>query len=200
MAILNLPVILKYPLFVILLIPLLAVLAAVLMLIGQKPDSFIRAFTDTYKQGLSQLDYECANVECGGHFLCSVGANGHRRVVQPVRYGTRAGKKIICTRQLLISNAFEELLAQCCPAIHRGIRKNYNRVGKMIHRHYHFFAIKWVSDLIYILMKPAEWSFLLTLYIFTRKPENRIAQQYLLPSERNSIAELESGQTHGFGN
>lgn len=36
-------------------------------------------------------------------------------------------------------------------------------------------------DLIYYLMKPLEWLFLLVLYLVDRKPENRIAMQYIKP-------------------
>ncbi|MFT3701074.1 MAG: hypothetical protein QM802_01825 [Agriterribacter sp.] len=149
----------------------------------------IRAFTDTYKHGFSQLDYMCDNVECGAHFLCSVGANGHRRIVRPIRYGERNGGKIICNRQLLVSNAFEELLAEKFPKLHRVIRRKYNRVGNFIHRYYGIFNIKLVSDIVYILMKPAEWIFLLTLYSFDNKPENKIAKQYLKSIHRKMIEE-----------
>ena len=53
------------------------------------------------------------------------------------------------------------------------IRRNYNRVGNLIHRHYHVLDRKWISDLIYVAMKPLEWSFLLVLYTFDRAPESR---------------------------
>ena len=34
------------------------------------------------------------------------------------------------------------------------------------------------ADLVYIVMKPLEWFFLICLYTFDIKPENRIAMQY----------------------
>ena len=37
----------------------------------------------------------------------------------------------------------------------------------------------WQADLIYIIMKPLEWLFLITLYLFDVNPENRIAVQYI---------------------
>ena len=100
----------KYPVLALMLVPLSVLFSLVLVLFGQKPDSLIRAFTETYRHGFSELDHLCSNVVCGGHFLCSVGANGHRSVVKPIRYGVRKGSKIICTRQLLVANAFEESL------------------------------------------------------------------------------------------
>jgi hypothetical protein len=54
----------------------------------------------------------------------------------------------------------------------------------MVHRHYNIFNNKYVSDFVYVIMKPAEWLFLLVLYTFDAKPENRIACQYLKPEEK----------------
>lgn len=190
-SILSLRPILKVPALLILCIPLLTVLASILLLFGQKPDSLIRAFTDTYKHGLSQWDYMCDNVECGGHFLCSVAANGHKEVVSPLRYGERNGGKIICNRQLLIANAFEEIMEQKLPRLHRVIRTKYNKVGDVIHKHYHIFNNKFFADFIYVLMKPLEWMFLLVIYSVDRNPENRIAKQYLSISDRQLINKLD---------
>lgn len=185
--ILQLNPLIKYPVLLLLVLPVTLLLSLILLIFGQKPDSLIRAFTDTYKHGFSQLDYMCDNVDCGGHFLCSVGAKGHKRIVKPIRYGERNGNKIICTRQLLVSNAFEDLLQEKFPKSHRSIRSHYNKVGSFIHKYYHFFNIKWVSDIVYILMKPLEWIFLLVLYTFDECPENRIAKQYLSAKDRKSI-------------
>jgi hypothetical protein len=180
----------KFPILFLLCFPLLIILSGILLLFGQKPDSAIRAFTDTYKHGLSQLDYLCKNVDCGDHYLCSVAANGHSNIVKPIRYGTRKGGKIICNRQLLVSNAFEELIEQKLPKTHRFIRKNYNKVGNVIHKHYTLFNNKLLADLIYILMKPLEWFFLLILYTFDKNPESRIAQQYLNQNDRKAIKSI----------
>lgn len=185
--ILYLPVFAKLPLLMILCLPLLAILVAFLLLFGQKPDSIILAFTQTYKHGFSQLDYECDNVQCGGHYLCSVAANGHKDVVKPQRLGIRHDNYIICNRQLLVSNAFEELLAEKIPAVHKVIRKNYNKVGNVVHKYYDIFNNKLVADVVYLFMKPAEWFFIVTLYAFDKKPENRIAMQYLSPEDRGRI-------------
>ncbi len=187
--ILGTKIIFKIPILFILFLPLLTLITAFLLLFGQKPDALIRAFTDTYKHGFSQLDHLCNNVECGGHFLCSVAAKGHKNVVKPIRLGERGGKPILCNRQLLVSNAFEELIEQKLPKIHKVIRQNYNKIGNMIHRHYHIFNYKIIADTTYILMKPLEWCFLFTLYAFDRNPENRIARQYLHPKYRKHIDE-----------
>jgi hypothetical protein len=193
-AVLNLRPLYKYPILLLLCVPLLLFFALVLLIFGQKPDSLIRAFTDTYKHGLSQWDHLCDNVACGGHFLCSVGANGHRAIVKPIRYGERHGQPIICNRQLLVSNAFEELIEEKLPRAHRFIRRIYNKVGNLVHRHYHVFRHKWVADLVYLLMKPLEYLFLLVLYTFDPQPENRIATQYLKKYDREQIKALKSAK------
>ena len=185
--ILNLQPVLKYSILAIVLVPFIIFLSLFLILFGQRPDSIIKAFTDTYKHGFSQLDYMCDNVECGGHFLCSVGANGHKAIVKPTRYGERNGNKIICNRQLLVSNAFEDFIEEKFPSAHKIIRTIYNKIGNTIHRHYHFFNNKYVADLVYIVMKPLEVFFLLTLYMVDHKPENRIAIQYLKKADKDRI-------------
>jgi hypothetical protein len=179
--------IIKFPLLLILFLPIFTLITSLLLLFGQKPDSIVKAFTDTYKHGFSQLDYMCDNVQCGGHFLCSVAANGHKDIVKPVRYGERGGGKIICNRQLLIANAFEEIIEQKLPKFHKIIRGNYNKVGNLIHRYYGIFNNKYVADVVYIFMKPLELFFLITIYLIDQKPENRIAVQYLSKSDRNNI-------------
>lgn len=181
---------LKYPILLLLSLPVLILISLCLFVFGQKPDTLIRAFTDTYKHGFSQLDYMCDNVQCGGHYLCSVAANGHKSIVKPIRYGQRHGHKIICNRQLLIANAFEQLMQEKLPWLHKPVRKHYNKVGNLIHRYYSIFNCKGISDIVYFLMKPFEWIFLVVLYFFDQKPENRIASQYLDNEVNNMIKSM----------
>ncbi|MDJ1501889.1 DUF6688 domain-containing protein [Xanthocytophaga agilis] len=185
--ILSMPLLSKVPVLLVLSLPLLVILSAILLLFGQKQDSFIRAFTDTYKHGFSQLDYMCENVTCGGHFLCSVAAKGHPELVKPQRLGVRQNAPILCNRQLLVANAFEELIQEKMPATHRLIRHGYNKVGDVVHKYYSIFNNRYVADTIYILMKPLEWLFVTVLYTFDLKPENRIAQRYLSQEHRKQL-------------
>lgn len=185
--IISLPAFVKFPLLLILCLPVLLVCVSILLLFGQQPDSMVRAFTDTYKHGLSQLNGECNYVAADFHFLCTVAANGHQDFVRPLRSGIRGGQRIKCNRQLLVANAFEELLEQRLPRLHRRIRALYNKVGDFIHRYYGVFNNKWVADLVYVLMKPLEWFFVIVLYVADRKPENRIAQQYLDWDDRKKL-------------
>jgi Family of unknown function (DUF6688) len=132
------------------------------------------------------LDYQCKGVECpsSGHYLCTIAVKGHPGLVRPIRMGERGGRPITCNRQLLVSNAFEELLQQRMPRLHRAIRNFYDKIGARIHRYYWVFDHAWVSDLIYILMKPLEWAFVIVLYLGDRRPEDRIARQYLRQADR----------------
>ena len=63
------------------------------------------------------------------------------------------------------------------PAAHRRIRSFYDRYGfpvaDLIRKN------RIACDLVYLAMKPAEWFFLLVLYLVDANPENRIAVQYL---------------------
>ena len=108
--------------------------------------------------------------------------------------GERGGRPKKCNRQLLVSSAFEELLQQRLPGLHRRVRGFYDKIGARIHRHYWVFDHAWVSDTIYVLMKPLEWGFVAALYLCDRRPEDRIAQQYLRREDRRRIRMARSGE------
>ena len=155
-------------------VPLLGVAVAVLLLFGQEPDSILRAWTETAGWSLSEK-VALPNVQTNEHYLCTVAAGGHRRLVKPLRPGVRRGHCVVVNRQLCVANAFEQLLEERTPRFHRLVRGLYDRLGYPIARH---IRSPYVADAIYIVMKPAEWMFLTVLYLFDRKPENRIAVQY----------------------
>ena len=175
---LTFPLFVKSPLLLIALIPYIVALDAFLLLFGQQPDSFLLVFTQTYHKGFSELQPICNVARYDGHYLCSVAAGGHPAIVRPIRMGVRHGRRIICNRQLLVANAFEELLQERFPAAHRIIRRNYDRVGDFIHKDYTPYQNPWLCDAIYLLMKPADWCFRAVLYLCDRRPEERIARQY----------------------
>lgn len=154
--------------------PLLGILIAVLMLFGQAPDSVIRAWTETSDWNLSQR-VSPQNIYYDEHYLCTVAAGGHEKVVKPIRIGVRHGHKVIVNRQLCVANAFEQILEERTPKFHRMVRNFYDTYGfpiaKLIHS-------KCMADLIYILMKPLEWIFLIVIYLCDVHPENRIVLQY----------------------
>lgn len=155
-------------------LPLLGIVVAVLLLFGQEPDSFIKAWTETANWNFSQK-VAPPNLVKDEHYLCTVAAGGHPKVVKPLRTGKRHGHEVIVNRQLEIANAFEQLLEERLPRFHRVVRTTYDTVGYPIARH---IRSPYMADAVYFLMKPLEWLFLIVLYLFDAKPENRIAVQY----------------------
>lgn len=159
----------------ILVLPLLGILIAILMLFGQAPDSVIKAWTETADWRLSAKQAP-QNIFHDEHYLCTVAAGGHQKIVKPIRMGVRHGHPVIVNRQLCVANAFEQVLEEKTPHFHKAVRAFYDRYGfpiaKMIRK-------SWVADLVYILMKPLEWIFLIILYLTDVHPENRIAVQYM---------------------
>ena len=165
----------KYSGFVfICLFVVVAVMEIVFILIGQGPDGPIKAFTDTADWTFSQqtppppLDYD-------GHYLCTVAAGGHKKVVKPLRFGTRRGQRIVVNRQLCVANAFEDYIQIKFPEFHRFIRSVYDKYGYPISKH---ITTRTRADIVYFLMKPLEWIFLGFLYTMDVNPEDRIRKQY----------------------
>ena len=109
------------------------------------------------------------------HYLCTVAAGGHKKVVKPLRTGKRHGHQVLVNRQLCIANAFEQLLEEHIPRFHRAVRGLYDKTGYPIAKH---IRSPYLADGIYFFMKPLEWIFLLVLYLCDPEPENRIAVQY----------------------
>lgn len=159
----------------ILMLPLLGILLAILILFGQQPDAIIKAWTETAEWRLSQ-QIAPQNAMYDEHYLCTVAAGGHEKIVKPIRMGERHGHRVIINRQLCIANAFEQILEEKTPKIHRAVRHFYDTYGFPLSR---VIKTKGAADVVYILMKPLEWMFLAVIYLCDVKPENRIAVQYL---------------------
>ena len=161
--------------------PLLGIALCVLILLLQRSDSIIRAWTETSAWNLSTR-VSPQNVFYDEHYLCTAAAGGHPRIVKPLRMGVRHGHRVIVNRQLCIANAFEQLLEEHTPRFHRRIRSFYDRYGFPVAR---LIRSPFAADAVYLLMKPLEWLFLIILYLVDVKPENRIAVQYLpkIPEE-----------------
>jgi hypothetical protein len=160
---------------VVFMLPFLVVLIFFLTLFGQEPDSVIKAFTQT-SDWLLSTQVSPPPIASGGHYLCTVSLRGHRKIVKPLRYGVRNGQKIVVNRQLCVANAFEQLIMEKAPGFHRRVRNFYDTYGLPVSK---VIRKAWTADFIYLLMKPLEWLFLIVLYTFDPKPENRIARQYL---------------------
>ena len=170
--------------------PLLGALVCFLLLFGQRPDNIIRAWTETSNWNLS-TKVSPQNIYYDEHYLCTVAAGGHPKIVKPIRKGMRHGHEVIVNRQLCIANAFEQVMEEYIPVFHRHIRNIYDKYGFPIAR-----AIRspYIADVVYILMKPLEVMFLLVLYTVDVNPENRIAVQYL-PLDKDQIQRIKDINT-----
>lgn len=85
----------------ILMLPLLGIMICILVLFGQRPDAVIKAWTETAGWSLSQR-VAPQNIRYDEHYLCTVAAGGHRKVVKPIRMGVRHGHRVTVNRQLCI--------------------------------------------------------------------------------------------------
>lgn len=157
-----------------LVLPILGIILIVLILFGQSPADFIQAWTKTADWNLS-MESAPQNIYYDQHYLCTVAAGGHVNVVKPLREGKRGGNKVLVNRQLCIANAFEQIIAEHTPIMHKNIRYLYDKYGYPVAKH---INSKYTADLVYYLMKPLEWIFLFVIYLFDSRPEDRIAVQY----------------------
>lgn len=163
-------------LWVICLFPVLVIIQLILTLFGQSPDSAIQTFFDTSSFNYSKIPAPPPKMINGdGHYLCTVSVKGHPKLVKPLRAGIRYGEKITVNRQLLVANAFENILEEYTPRCHKAIRYIYDKYGYPFSKH---ISTRWSADAVYLLMKPAEWLFLVILYTVDKHPENRIHIQY----------------------
>lgn len=160
---------------IILAIPMLIIIIAILTLCGQRVDEVIRAFTETSDWKLS-TKISPPPIEYDAHYLCTVSLRGHKELVKPIRYGIRKNNRIVVNRQLCVANAFEDYIQEKLPKTHHFIRYVYDKYGYPLSKHINTAK---AADITYILMKPLEYFFVVFLYLFDKKPENRIAVQYL---------------------
>ena len=155
--------------------PFLGIIVMILTLFGQQPDSMITAFTHTSDWFFS-TKVSPPSRPYDGHYLCTVAAGGHKKIVKPLRAGVRGGRQIIVNRQLCVANAFEQIIEERTPHIHRIVRTLYDRYGFPLSN---YIRTPIAADIIYIIMKPLEYLFIIILYLFDSAPEKRISRQYL---------------------
>lgn len=167
----------QQPLWIFLmLIPTFAIIVAILMLFGQDANSITKVFTETTTWTFSQKTHP-PFLEHKGHYLCTVAVCGDPKVVKPLRLGKRHGHEIVVNRQLLIANAFEELIQENAPSFHKVIRNFYDKYGYPLSKK---ITTAKASNAVYILMKPLEYFFLIVLYLCSAKPEEKINKQYAI--------------------
>ncbi len=153
---------------------IIAVFEVLFLLFGQGLDAPIKAFTDTADWTFSK-QIPPPPMEYDGHYLCTVAAGGHKKVVKPLRFGRRRGQKIVVNRQLCVANAFEDYIKEKMPRFHKAVRNFYDTHGYPLSK---LITTPARADVVYVLMKPLEWCFLAFLYLFDVRPEERISRQY----------------------
>ncbi|MBL3658807.1 hypothetical protein JL102_21840 [Fulvivirga sp. 2943] len=156
------------------LFPILFMVTILLILLGQEYDSLTKVFTETATWNFSQETHP-PYLDHTGHYLCTVAACGSPEVVRPLRLGMRHGTEIIVNRQLLIANAFEDLIQTKYPRVHKVIRGKYDKYGYPLSKD---INTKFKSNCTYLIMKPLEWLFLIYIYLNSQKPEKLIRKQY----------------------
>ncbi|MCZ4243256.1 DUF6688 domain-containing protein [Pedobacter punctiformis] len=157
-----------------LLVPVFILVVSILILFGQDYNSITKVFTETTTWQFSQKTHP-PFLDHKGHYLCTVAVCGNPKVVKPLRLGKRHGHEIVVNRQLLIANAFEELIQETAPHLHKMIRNSYDKYGYPLSKK---ITTPESSNLVYRLMKPLEYFFLLVLYCCCSKPEEKINKQY----------------------
>lgn len=155
--------------------PILLIIIVILTLFGQDAESLSKVYSETATWKLSQYLHPPTVDDRHSHYLCTVAAHGNPLIVKPIGIGCRNGVFIIVNRQLQIANAFECLIENFYPKIHKVIRYNYDKYGINLAKR---INNKKLSNLTYIAMKPIEWIFLIILYSFYIKPEEIINNQY----------------------
>lgn len=157
-----------FPLFI-------SIVQFVLVLFSQKPDDIVQAFIESSDGVFS--DGSCD--ECNRNnqeYICTIAGFGSAALVKPIHMGRRAGVDIRVNRQLKVCNAFEELMEERTPRMHRFLRKKYDDLQIPIHK---WKNVKWAANGLFLFIKPMEWSFLVLLYLLEKNPEVRIGRQYL---------------------
>ena len=166
----------KWPLLAFILMwPMLGMVIMILTLFGQAPSSVIKAFTETAEYTFS-TKIPPQNLTVDEHYLCTVAAGGHERIVKPIRMGRRHGYPVVVNRQLCVANAFEQILEEKTPALHKAVRGFYDKYGLPVAK---LIRTKLVADIVWFLMKPLEYVFLIVLYLTDVHPEDRICRQYM---------------------
>ena len=107
----------------------------------------------------------------GGCFIATAACRGHRRLV-----GARQSRSgFWLSRQLQRLKAFEILMWTLFPRTHFCMRQTYNAIGPVLARR---VRSRWMGDLCYFGLKPAEWFATLVLWLLLRRDIRHIHRLY----------------------
>lgn len=111
----------------------------------------------------------------GSEYLVTIAGYGHKDLVKPLFVGYRNGHRIMVNRQLQVCNAFEQIMEENIPTIHKRLRRFYDNLQIPIEKWKHR---KVLANVLYLVFLPLEKIFLLVLYMVDKNPELRIQSQY----------------------
>ncbi len=111
----------------------------------------------------------------GGCYVVSAAAYGHPRLVGSQVRTTSVGATVPVNNQLRTLKAGELALRVLSPRGHRLARCVYDRLGPLAARR---LANPYLADLVYVALKPAEWSSFLILAWFLGRHRNAIDRLY----------------------
>ena len=100
-------------------------------------------------------------------FVVTAAMRGHPALVRPHFLRLESGRELTVTRQLLTLRQFEDMWATQWPQSHRHFRTLYNLYGPQIARR---IRNPWVADVVYLAIKPLEWSAGIVLLLSQRTP------------------------------
>lgn len=105
-------------------------------------------------------------------YVASAAAFGHRAFVGTQR---NTATSFPVNEQLRVLKAFEILLWTLFPKFHRELRWAYDRIGPIVARQ---LRSRFLADLAYCSLKPAEWFARVTLYLVLRDQRGVVARLY----------------------
>lgn len=111
----------------------------------------------------------------GSDYLVTIAAHGNPKMVKPLFVGKRHGRKIKVTRQLQVCNAFEQIMEEHIPRIHKPLRKFYDWLQIPIHKWKHN---RLLANCLFLFFVPLQKVFFLTLILVDKNPFTRINKQY----------------------
>ncbi|MEZ0230913.1 MAG: DUF6688 family protein, partial [Planctomycetota bacterium] len=114
----------------------------------------------------------------GGCYLCTVAAQGDRRVTGAEPVHLSDGRTLLVSMQLRRFKAAEIVLAALAPRVHRAVRALYDRVGPRLAAR----VTPRGATALHVAFKPAEWLVALALRVLLREPEELLRRTYFFES------------------
>lgn len=153
----------------------LFVVQLILNIFSQRPHDLIEAILRTSDGTFSEL-HSNPYAPPMNEYVCTVASFGSEWLVKPLHQGVRHKHPVRVTRQLQVCNAFEEMLCEKLPRLHKPLRRFYDSLQIPVEK---WKRVRLISNFLFFLIKPIEWFGWICLYCFHPDPETKIQKQYL---------------------